>query len=93
MATTSEVESHVAAKLHRCDWCHQNVLKGELYKRYRWWDGYDAATVKLHPECYKAMHEAASKAGGLIEFGDWPEERPTKKGGKMQIVVNSRESC
>lgn len=49
----------VAHKTHRCDWCDQRIMPGEKYKRYRWYDGGDASTVKLHQECSEACAEAA----------------------------------
>lgn len=65
---TTEVETHVAHKKHSCGWCCQIILPGDMYKRYRYYDGGDAGTVKLHPECYAAMCEAASEEGGYIEW-------------------------
>jgi hypothetical protein len=46
-----------AKKIHRCSWCANKIEVGESYKKYRYFDGGDAGTVKLHPECYDAMKE------------------------------------
>lgn len=52
MSAQTETTSHVARKNHRCTWCWQLVKPGESYKRYRFYDGGDTGTVKMHPECY-----------------------------------------
>ena len=64
----TEVETHRAARLHRCDWCWQEIEKGSEYRRYRFWHGRDAGTVKLHPECHGSMLEKASEEGGWFEW-------------------------
>lgn len=71
-ATAIEVVT-AARKQHGCSWCGQRIAPGEPYKRWRWYDGGDASTCRLHPECYDAM-EAAPHEGGVIEFmpGDNP---------------------
>jgi hypothetical protein len=64
----TEVETHKARKAHRCEWCWQRIDEGAEYKRYRYYDGGEAGTVKMHPECYEAMQEAAREEGGWIEW-------------------------
>ena len=76
MSTSTEVETHKAAKAHRCTWCWQRIDPGSEYKRYRWWNGGDARTERMHPECHAAMREAADEAGGWIEWIPG-NERPT----------------
>ena len=63
-----EVETHKARKAHRCGWCWQRIDDGTEYKRYRYYGGGEASTVKMHPECYDAMQEAAREEGGYIEW-------------------------
>lgn len=46
-----------AKKKHRCSYCGHAILLGETYKRYRYFDGGDAGTVKIHPECLDAFNE------------------------------------
>ena len=70
----TEVETHKARKAHRCEWCWQRIDDGTEYKRYRYYGG-EASTVKMHPECYDAMQEAASEEGGYIEWTPG-QERP-----------------
>ena len=65
---TTEVETHKARKAHRCEWCLQRIDDGTEYKRYRCYGGGEASTVKMHPECYDAMQEAAREEGGYIEW-------------------------
>ncbi len=38
----------------------------------------DASTVKMHPECFEAMQDAASEEGGWLEWTPG-QERPTKE--------------
>ena len=61
-------ETHKARKAHRCQWCWQRIDEGTEYKRYRYYDSGEASTVKMHPECYDAMQEAAREEGGYIEW-------------------------
>lgn len=64
----TEAETHKARKAHRCEWCGQRIDEGTAYKRYRYYDGGEASTVKMHPECYDAMQGAAREEGGYIEW-------------------------
>ena len=73
------VETHKARKTHRCEWCWQRIAECSEYKRYRYYNGGDAGTVKMHPECYGAMHEAAHEEGGWIEWTPG-QERPKADG-------------
>lgn len=74
----SEVECHQARKRHRCSWCWQQIEVGEKYRRYRFYDDGEAATVKMHPECHDAMQEAAREEGGVIEWTPG-QERPASQ--------------
>jgi len=71
----TEVKTHKARKDHRCEWCWQSIDKGEEYKRYRYYDEAEAATVKLHPECMDAMQAEADYFGGIFEWTPG-QERP-----------------
>lgn len=74
---TTETKTHKARKSHKCDWCCHHIESGELYKRYRWFGRDEASTVKMHPECYAAMQEAAVfEESGYIEWTPG-QERPT----------------
>lgn len=75
MTFQTETETHVARKRHRCDWCWQFIEPGERYSRYRYFDGGDAGTVKMHTECHEAMQEAAREEGGWFEWSPG-QERP-----------------
>lgn len=44
-----------AKKKHRCDWCGERINEGTDYYRWRHFDGGDAGTCKIHPECYSAL--------------------------------------
>lgn len=46
-----------ARKPHRCSWCNHRIDVGQSYQRWRWFDGGDASTCHMHPECVDAMDE------------------------------------
>ena len=72
----TETESHKARKQHRCDWCWQHIEAGDRYRRYRYFDFDEPTTIKMHPECYDAMLDAAREEGGVFEWTPGME-RPT----------------
>ena len=78
MSHFTETTTQKAAKRHQCTWCWQFIDPGKEYKRYRHFDGNDAGTVKMHPECYDAMQEEATEEGGYLEWTPG-RERPAKK--------------
>ncbi len=58
MSATTEIEVIKSArKNHRCSYCGTRIVIGETYKRYRFFDGGDAGTVRIHPECLAAFDE------------------------------------
>jgi hypothetical protein len=74
----TECETLKARKPHRCMSCGEAIAAGETYKRWRTYDGGDAGTNKMHPECL-AMHQAdADKYGhrGEWEYSPYGHERP-----------------
>lgn len=73
----TEVATHKARKAHRCEWCGQRIDEGTEYKRYRYCDGGDAATVKMHPECMAAMQDEGAYWGCDFEWTPGYQERPT----------------
>jgi hypothetical protein len=78
MSYATPVETHKAAKRHRCDWCWQFIEQGETYNRYRFYSD-DVGTVRMHPECYIAMQEEAQQAeGGWFEWTPG-QDRPVKE--------------
>lgn len=76
MGAQTNPTQHVARKRHRCSWCMGLIEVGVTYKRYRYFSYGDAGTVKMHPECYGAMTEAAQDEGGWIEWMPGEHERP-----------------
>ena len=80
MSYASPRETHKAAKQHRCDWCWQFIEPGETYRRYRCYSDDNACTVRMHPECFDAMQEAANEEGGWIEWAPG-QERPVIREG------------
>jgi hypothetical protein len=61
---------------HRCSWCGDRVKVGESYWRWRWYDGGEATTVKMHPECRDAAIDDSD--GGWFEFSLYGNERPAR---------------
>ena len=55
----TEIERPKARKPHRCMSCGEGIAVGETYVRWRCYDGGDASTNKMHPECL-AMHQAVA---------------------------------
>lgn len=64
----SDPTIQTALKQYKCDWCWQHVVPGQTYKRYRFADGQEAGTVRLHHECFDAMQELAKEEGGHCEW-------------------------
>jgi len=78
MSHTTEPTTHSAIKRHRCGWCWQFIEPSEQYTRYRFFDGGDVGTVKMHPECFQAMQNEAAEWGGYFEWTPG-QERPAKE--------------
>ena len=64
----TQTETHNALKSHRCSWCSDRIDVGTVYRRYRFYDGVDAGTVKMHTECYDVMNVEAEEEGGWFEW-------------------------
>lgn len=78
MSTFTETTTHCAIKQHRCTWCWQFIEPGEQYRRYRFFDGGDVGTVKMHPECFDAMQAEVAEWGYGFEWTPC-QERPAKE--------------
>lgn len=76
MSAQTDPTTQVAAKKHSCSWCAEAIGVGERYTRYRYFDGGDAGTVKMHPECYADMQEICRLEGGWLEWVPGDAERP-----------------
>ena len=71
MSSTRTTEQ-VARKWHQCSLCGERIMAGTKYKRWRWFDGSDAGTVKVHFECtIEAM-----AYDWYYDPDGWPEEHP-----------------
>jgi hypothetical protein len=51
----SHDEVKAARKVHRCDWCENDIAVGESYIRQRIADARDVHTTKMHSECWGAF--------------------------------------
>jgi hypothetical protein len=78
MIHSTEPTCHKALKRHRCTWCWQFIVPGEEYQRYRCYDARDAATIKMHPECFEVMQKEAAEWGYGFEWTPG-QERPERK--------------
>lgn len=66
-----DAEWRKAIKGHRCTYCGEDILKGELYQEQTGvWDG-KAFRNKFHSECFDALCE-----DGEGEFTPYSGERP-----------------
>lgn len=80
MSGFTDPTTHTARrKIHRCSWCDERIVIGEIYKRYRSFDCRDVYTNKMHQECYDDMQDQTSENGGWIEFSPGDFKRPKKK--------------
>jgi predicted RNA-binding Zn-ribbon protein involved in translation (DUF1610 family) len=64
MTFCTTTETLKARKRHVCMSCGEQINAGDTYKRWRCYDGGDAGTVKMHPECQAAHQADADKYGG-----------------------------
>ena len=67
-ATTALETIKAARKPHVCEWCAERIDAGSTYQRYRYFNGREAATVRLHPECNLALEETVRDEGYDYEF-------------------------
>lgn len=86
----TDTTTHKAIKQHRCDWCLQLIEPGETYKRYRFFDGSEASTIKMHAECFDAMQDEAREWGGYFEWWPRQEERPKKQENKTPAFTDEQ---
>lgn len=61
MSMTTPQTIKAARKQKQCDWCNEHIEVGSSYVRYRWFDGADAVTTSMHPECMKASRDFAHR--------------------------------
>ena len=59
----TDVERPKARKPHRCMSCGEGIAAGETYVRWRCYDGGDASTNKMHPECLAMHQDEATRYG------------------------------
>jgi hypothetical protein len=75
--TTIAESTQKAKKEHKCSWCGQQILVGEMYLRSRVVFEGDPQTNKFHPECGDAA------AADNMEWGEgfmpYEQERPAKR--------------
>lgn len=63
-----------ARKAHTCTWCGEVIEPGTTYVCDRVVVEGEPSTNKLHPECDRALDEAAALEGGFVLFT--PGEQP-----------------
>lgn len=62
-------------KIHRCDWCGQNIELGERYETWLYFDAGDRVSVYAHAECGKAWDKASLEEGDFV-ISCMDNERP-----------------
>lgn len=52
----SDDKKVVTRKVHRCEWCHTRIEKGERAITWGWVDGGQMFRTWMHPECVDAIN-------------------------------------
>lgn len=93
MGVCTETRTIISAKKrHICSWCGTLIEIGESYKKYRWYSGNDACTVKEHIECFEAMEKLIAIEGCSIEFSPGENPRGGFCGhcGECDVCINKK---
>jgi hypothetical protein len=67
--------AHCAQKQHRCIWCGEPILKGQMYTEVRSVYYGEFQHNRWHQECLDAAREEV-RDGGDYEFMPYSNERP-----------------
>ena len=70
---------HIAQKEHRCTWCGQPILMGEMYLKRRGICEDGPSTVKHHMECEEAADADWKEWGECYTM--FEQQRPAKRLG------------
>jgi len=60
-----------ARKAHRCTWCGQTILIGEVYKKWSCFGDGSASTCKMHAECAIALDVYGQQPHGEYEYDQY----------------------
>jgi hypothetical protein len=63
-----------ARRVWKCWWCGERIEVNEQYSSWRWADGSDVMTVRVHSECEQAWNALAVEDGygyAEVEFGEF----------------------
>lgn len=71
-----------AQKPHGCSWCWSLIEVGNPYITYRFFDGGDVSTVKMHPECRQALDIVIQKERDTVYFTPGDNQRGHYCGGE-----------
>lgn len=61
MCRMLEVKNMKARKQHKCDWCNEKILPGEVYERSAGVSEDGMYCISLHLECRTAMNLSVDK--------------------------------
>jgi len=64
-------------KIHRCDWCGQEIVIGEAYAKWLYFRDGERHTVYAHKECCEVWMVFAKSDYGLM-YSDGDNDRPVK---------------
>lgn len=67
-----------ARKVHRCNWCHERIERGNSYRRIIGTEAGDFFRAKYHPECNSAITEYCIENNA---FGEELPDEPMQRGG------------
>jgi hypothetical protein len=57
----------VARKPHRCDYCHEDIPRGQRYHRWAWVADGDCSTVRAHIACDAVAADYYDAAGAYSD--------------------------
>ncbi len=70
-------------KIRCCEWCGQNIIIGEKYDKWLYFDGGQRSTVYAHEECSDEWQRIAADEQDVV-YASRDCERPPRKERKDQ---------
>ena len=68
MSDFGQTVEHAGRKDHRCEWCGENIPKGEIFAHFKgMWEG-DFQNWRMHLECYSASSSSDYLTDGFTPY-------------------------